>query len=367
MDRHVARPALQPARGGGTPENALTGQNFLVNSGTSRITVPVAVQEPAPVAQHRRHEPDLRADASRSRRQHPRLRVGRGRRQRLPARRRVQALLDHRQRRRGLHATTAARRRSTATATHNLTLYRAPSGALRVRRRHRPVVLGPRRLEPGRQPRRPIRNMQQATVNLLADMGAQPATLQSGLTAASASTDTTAPTSTISVARRTATHRRHAGRRSRAPRPTPAAASSPASRSRPTAARPGTRRPARRSWTYAWTAHGSPPTTIKVARRRRQRQPETPGAGRHGQRRPARARSGARASRPRDADSGDTDVGRGRASSSSPTRTAPITGVRFYKAAANTGTHIGSLWTRRRHAAGAGDLHAARRPRAGRR
>ena len=39
--------------------------------------------------------------------------------------------------------------------------------------------------------------MQQATVNLFADMGAQPATLMSGLTAATASTDTTAPTSTI--------------------------------------------------------------------------------------------------------------------------------------------------------------------------
>ena len=40
--------------------------------------------------------------------------------------------------------------------------------------------------------------MQQATVNLFADMGnVQPATLMSGLTPATASTDTTAPTSTI--------------------------------------------------------------------------------------------------------------------------------------------------------------------------
>ena len=41
------------------------------------------------------------------------------------------------------------------------------------------------------------RAMQQATVNLFADMGAQPATLMSGLTPATASTDTTPPTSTI--------------------------------------------------------------------------------------------------------------------------------------------------------------------------
>ena len=40
--------------------------------------------------------------------------------------------------------------------------------------------------------------MQQATVNLLADMGAQPATLQSALIATSGSTDTTPPTATIS-------------------------------------------------------------------------------------------------------------------------------------------------------------------------
>ncbi len=34
-----------------------------------------------------------------------------------------------------------------------------------------------------------------------------------------------------------------------------------------------------------------------------------------------------------------------------------IAGVRFYKAAANTGTHIGSLWTTGRHAPGTGDVH----------
>ncbi|NML19029.1 DUF4082 domain-containing protein, partial [Azohydromonas caseinilytica] len=39
--------------------------------------------------------------------------------------------------------------------------------------------------------------MRQATVNLFADMGVQPATLQSPLVAATASTDTAAPTSTI--------------------------------------------------------------------------------------------------------------------------------------------------------------------------
>ncbi len=41
--------------------------------------------------------------------------------------------------------------------------------------------------------------VQQATVNLFADMGAQPSTLQSGLVAATASTDATPPTSVISA------------------------------------------------------------------------------------------------------------------------------------------------------------------------
>ncbi|WP_213287208.1 DUF4082 domain-containing protein [Bradyrhizobium sp. sGM-13] len=81
-------------------------------------------------------------------------------------------------------------------STHNLTLYRAPSGALvfgagtvywswGLSDNHDlvPTPSDPR--------------VQQAMVNLLADMGIQPGTLQSGLVAATASTDTSAPTSTI--------------------------------------------------------------------------------------------------------------------------------------------------------------------------
>jgi hypothetical protein len=85
-------------------------------------------------------------------------------------------------------------------ATHSLTLYRAASGA---------VVFGAGTIQwswgldnhhdhastndlPPTDP-----NMQQATVNLFADMDIQPASLQPGLMAASASTDTLPPTSTI--------------------------------------------------------------------------------------------------------------------------------------------------------------------------
>ena len=44
-----------------------------------------------------------------------------------------------------------------------------------------------------------------------------------------------------------------------------------------------------------------------------------------------------------------------------------ITGIRFYKAAANTGTHIGSLWTADRHAPGRRRRSPTRPPPAGRR
>ena len=82
-------------------------------------------------------------------------------------------------------------------ATHSLTLYRAASGAL---------VFGAGTVQyswgldathdrsgPAADPR-----LQQATVNLLADMGAQPGSLQLGLVTASPSLDTITPGSTIS-------------------------------------------------------------------------------------------------------------------------------------------------------------------------
>jgi hypothetical protein len=83
-----------------------------------------------------------------------------------------------------------------ADAKHSMTMYRARSGAL---------VFGAGTVQwawgldenhdRGSAPADP--DMRQATVNLLADMHAQPATLQSGLTPETASTDTIAPRSTI--------------------------------------------------------------------------------------------------------------------------------------------------------------------------
>ena len=58
---------------------------------------------------------------------------------------------------------------------------------------------------------------------------------------------------------------------------------------------------------------------------------------------------------PATVDAGDAE--RGRARRQVPADFAgTVTGVRFYKAAANTGTHIGSLWSAGRHAARPGDV-----------
>ncbi|UPK30936.1 DUF4082 domain-containing protein (plasmid) [Bradyrhizobium sp. 195] len=83
-------------------------------------------------------------------------------------------------------------------STHNLTLYRAPSGALvfgagtvywawGLSDNH---DLAPTPTDP---------RVQQAMINLLADMGIQPGTLQPGMVAGTASADSTAPTSTINA------------------------------------------------------------------------------------------------------------------------------------------------------------------------
>ena len=85
-----------------------------------------------------------------------------------------------------------------ATATHSLTLYRHSSGAR---------VFGAGTIqwswgldaEHDRSGTPTDVNMQQATVNLLADMNSQPGSLRPGLVAATASTDTAAPTSAITA------------------------------------------------------------------------------------------------------------------------------------------------------------------------
>jgi hypothetical protein len=83
-------------------------------------------------------------------------------------------------------------------ATHHLTMYRAASGALVFSTGTVQWAWGLDSNHDG-TPTAPDVRMQQATVNVLADMGVQPGTLQPGLVPATKTTDTTAPTS-IAVA-----------------------------------------------------------------------------------------------------------------------------------------------------------------------
>ncbi len=87
--------------------------------------------------------------------------------------------------------TTAA-----GTTTHHVTQYKAPSGALVFSAGSIQWAWGLDATHDGDGAPADSR-MQQATVNLLADMSAQPVTLMAGLVAASKSTDTTAPTATV--------------------------------------------------------------------------------------------------------------------------------------------------------------------------
>jgi hypothetical protein len=83
-----------------------------------------------------------------------------------------------------------------ATATHHLTLYKHSGGALVFGAGTIQWSWGLDENHDGESTTPDLR-MQQATVNLFADMNVQPATLQAGLVSATASTDTIAPTSTI--------------------------------------------------------------------------------------------------------------------------------------------------------------------------
>ncbi|NMM30784.1 MAG: DUF4082 domain-containing protein [Cellulomonas sp.] len=82
------------------------------------------------------------------------------------------------------------------TTTHHLTLYRAASGALVFSAGSIQWAWGLDQTHDGAGAAADPR-MQQATVNLLADMSAQPSTLMNGLGVATKSADTTAPTATI--------------------------------------------------------------------------------------------------------------------------------------------------------------------------
>jgi hypothetical protein len=346
-------PRFSPPADGGQPQNALTGQLFAVNSGTTDITVPAAYSK-------LRFWRNTRV-ASLTPGQSTTLDAGVGT---LGYEWDVDAdngfrppgLMD-------LSSTTDTAAQpftdygslttpgNTATVTHHLTLYRAPSGAL---------VFGAGTVQwawgldnaggSGNSGGPTDTAMQQATVNLFADMGnVQPATLMSGLVPATMSTDSTPPTSTITSPSSGATFSDGS----------PVTVSGSAtdagggvvagvevSTDGGTTWHPVTTMSAPNTsvtWSYSWIAHGDPTTTIESRAVDDSGNLETPGPG---------VTVGVTCPctiwgtnfTPQTTDSGDpasVEVGvKFKADTY-----GYITGIRFYKAATNTGTHIGNLWT----------------------
>ena len=192
----------------------------------------------------------------------------------------------------------------------------------------------------------------QATVNLLADMGVQPTTLQTGLTAATASTDTTAPTSTITAPANNAT----------VPVGTALTVSGTASDTgggRVGGVEVSTddgatwhRATGRESWTYTFTPGTD--ATLKVRSRATDDSGniETPkvgitvtaGAGSGGGGSgtcPCTIWPSSATPAATDPDTSPVELGvRFRAS-----QDGLISGIRYYKPAQASGTHVGTLWT----------------------
>jgi hypothetical protein len=230
--------------------------------------------------------------------------------------------------------------------THSLSLYRAPSGAL---------VFGAGTVQwswgldvtnawgfSGPDGSAPDPTMQQATVNLMADMGAQPATLQSGLIATAGSTDAAPPTATVGspAAGASLTDGKTAtisGTASDSGGGVVAAVEVSTDGGSTWHSASGTS-----SWTYAWNVHGSPSTTIQARAVDDSGNVGASSAGTavnigcpctiFGETTPAIVDGG-------DGQSVELGV---KFRSDVP---GQITGIRFYKATANTGTHIGSLWS----------------------
>src|SRR5204863_2940435 len=188
--------------------------------------------------------------------------------------------------------------------------------------------------------------MQQATVNLFADLNAQPANLQSGLVAASASSDIAAPTSVITSPSAGASLQANV-----AVTITGTASDSgggvvggiEVSTDGGTTWHPAN---GRASWTYNWTPSSTGSVTIKSRAVDDSGNLETPGSGVAVTVAPRTCpctiwASTVTPTTPSQSDTAAVNVG----VKFTADQDGFITSIRFYKGTGNTGTHIGTLWT----------------------
>ncbi|MBO0879518.1 MAG: DUF4082 domain-containing protein, partial [Mycobacterium sp.] len=339
-------PRFSPPADGGNPQNALTGQLFAVNSGTTDIAVPAQYAKLRFWRNTRvagltsgqsttldsgvgtlGYEWDVDADNG--------FRPAGLMDMSSTTDSTAQPFVDY-----GSFTTTKA-------TTHHLTLYRAPGGALVFGAGTVQWAWG---LDNEGTSSNTDSAMQQATVNLFADMGnVQPASPISTVTPATASADTTAPTSTISSPSAGATFSDGAavtisgtatdagggvvagvevstdGGKTWHPVTTMSAAGTAV------------------TWSYSWIAHGNPGATIKSRAVDDSGNLENPGSGTTVNVNCPCSIWGTNTT-PGTADSGDPasiEVGvKFKADTY-----GSVTGIRFYKASTNTGAHIGNLWT----------------------
>ena len=332
-------PRFSPPGDGGRPQNALTGQLFTVNAGTSSIEVPAAYSklrfwrntsianlQPGQVATLTTNSLGYEWDEDADNGFRPAGQID-------------------------MSSTTVSvpekfvdygNNVAAANATHSLTLYRAASGAL---------VFGAGSVQwswclddthdgsgGAADP-----NAQQAMINLYADMGVHPATLMAGMVPATQSTVTTKPTSTISSP---VAGTSYAAGTAVTITGTASASSGAVVGGVEVSTDGGTTwHPATgtTSWSYSWVATGAGSHTIRSRATDDSMNTESPGAGitvtSHC---PCSIWSvNAVPELPAQNDSGAVEVGVKFRSDTFGT----ITGLRFYKGAGNTGTHIGNLWT----------------------
>jgi N,N-dimethylformamidase beta subunit-like protein/uncharacterized protein DUF4082/Big-like domain-containing protein len=227
------------------------------------------------------------------------------------------------------------------TTTHHLTMYRAASGALVFSAGTIQWTWGLDGTHDSDLPLEPADlRMQQAQVNLLADMSAQPTTLSSNLTPATKSTDTAGPTVTVA---------------------TPASGASIANGAETTVSGTATDTGGGRvagvevstdagatwhpatgttSWSYSYVQSGTGAATLRV-----RAVDDSANIGATVTRNiavtcPCSVFGATVPAVPAVDDTGGAELGL----RFSPTTDGFITGIRFYKGTGNGGTHVGSLW-----------------------
>ena len=228
------------------------------------------------------------------------------------------------------------------TTTHHLTLYRAPSRALVFSAGTIQWAWGLDQVHDGEDPAPADTRMQQATINLFADMGVRAVNAIPGLTIAALNTDTTAPAATITSPPAWATFANGAS-------VTLTGTATDAGGGQVAGVEVSTdggatwhRATGTTSWSYTFSAIGPATTTVRVrAADDSANLPATPTTRTFNLTGPTTIWGNRVPEQPSVAETGAFQLG----IKFQPQSDGYVTGIRFYKGAGNTGTHTGSLWT----------------------